>query len=440
MKIPRIPDNSQPIWTLPQPRLTQILELVRSPIVRGKYLHWDKLRHRRPPEGISHEEWWKAIKFHRMTGAKQVPLADRMGQRFSYNIVDPIPEQLHSIDLGTGGLVQMPEQIVNPESRDQYCVSSLIDEAVTSSQLEGATTTRHIARELIRTGRQPLDRSERMILNNFWAMRRIRDIRHEKLTPELVFEIHQIVTDKALDDSSAAGRFRTDAERVRVERIDGEVFHEPPAAGSLEQRMESMCEFASPEPEDSFIHPVIRSIVLHFWLSYDHPFVDGNGRTARALFYWSMLNHNYWLAEYISISQIIRKSAIAYGRAFLYTETDGNDLTYFILYHLRVIRLAVAELHRYLARKTQQIRNVEARLKGMDLLNYRQRMLVSHALRHTGQRYTIESHRLSHNVVYETARTDLLDLKDKGLLEATKVGKGYVFYPVQNLEKKLTTD
>ena len=56
-----------------------------------------------------------------------------------------------------------------------------------------------------------------------------------------------------------------------------------------------------------FIHPMIRSIILHFWLAYDHPFVDGNGRTARALFYWSMLRHGYWLFEFISISQIILK-------------------------------------------------------------------------------------------------------------------------------------
>src|SRR5205814_10028127 len=52
-------------------------------------------------------------------------------------------------------------------------------------------------------------------------------------------------------------------------------------------------------------HPMVRSMILHFWLAYDHPFVDGNGRTARALFYWSMLRNGYWMFEYITISKII---------------------------------------------------------------------------------------------------------------------------------------
>ncbi len=53
---------------------------------------------------------------------------------------------------------------------------------------------------------------------------------------------------------------------------------------------------------DFFIHPVIRAILLHFMLAYDHPFVDGTGRTARALFYWSMAHQGYWLMDFISIT------------------------------------------------------------------------------------------------------------------------------------------
>ena len=65
-----------------------------------------------------------------------------------------------------------------------------------------------------------------------------------------------------------------------------------------------------------FLHPVIRSILLHFWVAYDHPFVDGNGRNARALFYWSMLRHGFWLAEFFSISHEILKAPRKYYRAF----------------------------------------------------------------------------------------------------------------------------
>jgi Fic family protein len=150
-----------------------------------------------------------------------------------------------------------------------------------------------------------------------------------------------------------------------------------------------------------------------------------------------MLHHGYWLFEFISISQIIRKAPTQYGLAFLYTETDENDLTYFILYHLDVIRRAIDELHAYLKQKTAELKSVERSLRGIQTLNHRQRDLISHALRHPGGQYTIHFHQVSHNVVYETARTDLLDLQQRGLLRARKIGRTWYFTPREDLETRL---
>ena len=408
-----------------------------SPTVNGRYPHWDKLRHYKAPGDLTHEEWWYSIKNRRTSLYKEVPLRDKFGAPFVYTLAEPIPEKLHKIDLGAGGFIQMPEQITNPETRDQYYVNSLIDEAITSSQLEGSSTTRLIAKEMIRTGREPRDKSERMILNNYRAMREIGRLKNEPLTKELVFRIHSIVTQGTLDDPTAAGRFRRDDENVRVEDQYGTVFHEPPPASGLESRMAEMCKFANGETPEGFIYPALRSIIIHFWLSYDHPFVDGNGRTARALFYWSMLRARYWLFEFISISQIIRKGPVKYERAFLHTETDDNDLTYFIRYHLYVIERAINELHAYIQRKTTQLRNLENELRGVEILNHRQRAMIGHAIRHPRQKYTIASHQLSHNVVYETARSDLLDLQQRGLLSGVKVGRTWYFTPADDLEKRL---
>ena len=276
-----------------------------------------------------------------------------------------------------------------------------------------------------------------MILNNFATMQRIRALKSSALSPELVFQIHRLVTENTLDDSTAAGRLRREDEKRGVADDHGTVYHDPPPAGELTARLEAMCAFANAQMPDFFVHPAVRAILLHFWLAYDHPFVDGNGRTARALFYWGMLHNGYWLFEFISISKILRKAPVKYGRSFLYTETDDNDLTYFLIAQTQVIRRAIRELHEYIARKTAEVREVELHMRALDLFNHRQVEVVRHALKHPGQRYTIASHQKSHNVAYQTARTDLLDLGARGVLEQKKKGKQRVFVAPGDLSERL---
>jgi Fic family protein len=280
-----------------------------------------------------------------------------------------------------------------------------MEEAITSSQLEGAATTREVAKEMIRTGRQPRNKDERMIFNNYQTMQRIMDLQTSSLSPEIVFEIHRRVTDQTLDNPDAAGRFRNEDEKINIGNHEGVIFHEPPLPVELPERLRLMCEFANGAIPEYFIHPVVRAIILHFWLAYDHPFVDGNGRTA------------------ISISTVLRKAPARYGRSFLYTETDDNDLTYFIVAQAKVIADAIKKLHDYINEKTLELRELEKHLRALDLFNHRQVDVIRHALKHPFQHYAIESHKMSHKIAYETARTDLLDLCAHGILEKVKRGK-----------------
>ena len=242
---------------------------------------------------------------------------------------------------------------------------------------------------MLRSGRQPTTHSEKMIVNNYMAMRFIREHRTSRLTPSFVFSLHRMLTDGTLEDSSSAGRFRTQSDQIAVEDNYGTVLHRPPPADELDDRLARLCLFANRDSSDEFLHPVIRAVILHFWLGYDHPFVDGNGRTARALFYWSMLSQGYWLAEFLSISMILNAAPSQYARSFLYTETDGNDLTYFLEYHLGVIRRAIDELVAYLDRKAQEVRRVDVLLRESVDLNHRQLALLSHAMRHPGSEYVL---------------------------------------------------
>ncbi|CAN5272544.1 Fic family protein [soil metagenome] len=408
----------------------------------GKYRHWDILRHLEPPPDLSAEEWWLALKMARHDLTQELPLRDRGGTVFSYSVPPVMHQLLHEIDRDAAGRIRAAGEVSDARTGEYYLLNSLIEEPIASSQLEGAATTRRVAKEMLRLGRDPETRGERMILNNHRAMQFVRGMKEEPLTPELVFTIHRIVTEGTLDDPSAAGRLRrADLSDDDIDVVDnvGNVLHRPPDAAELEERMAVLCEFAN--ATEPFVHPMVRAILLHLWLAYDHPFVDGNGRTARALFYWYTASRGYWLLEFVSISSILKRAPGKYARAFLYTETDENDATYFILNQLRVLRQAIDRLHGYLDRKIREARETERLLRRSgtlrDRLNHRQLALVNHALRNPGFAYTVQSHRGSHGVSYQTARTDLLRLADAELLEKTTVGKKFVFESAPNLRERL---
>jgi Fic family protein len=415
--------------------LLALVDLMREQQDAATYLHWDELRHRPPPEGLSTRQWWLVQKLARR--GTPLPLVGTNGKPFTFCQPSLLLKGLHDIDMTAGGNVLAPEAVTNPHTRDRYLISTLMEEAITSSQMEGAATTRDVAKDMIRSGRRPRDRSERMILNNYRTMQRIRELREEPLSPALVLELHGIVTRDALDDPLAAGRLRAPGVEVVVDDLYGTVFHVPPPAEELPQRIEALCAFANGTTPEEFLHPVVRAISLHFWLAYDHPFVDGNGRTARALFYWSMLHQKYWLFEFISISSIINKSRGKYELSFLHTETDDNDLTYFLLAQVKVIQQAIASLHRYLERKSQEISSLQRRLQGLEGLNHRQMALLRHALRHPGFRYTVGSHQASHGVSNQTARTDLQKLAAQDLLLPLRQGRREVFSVPADLAQRL---
>ncbi|WNG32728.1 Fic family protein [Archangium violaceum] len=409
-----------------------------KPEVEGQYLHWDELRRRQPPEGLTSEEWWAGICLARNVVRTELPLTDNTGRKFHFARTDGFLLALHQIDREMGGRLEMADpRLANKEVRDRYIIRSLMEEAITSSQLEGASTTRRVAKDMLLQGRKPRTKDERMIFNNFQAMELLRKNAQEPLSAAFLLELHKVITEDTLEPGEE-GRLRRPDEPNTVHDIsDGKVLHVPPDASELPSRIEALCAFANESAGDAFIHPVVRAIVLHFALAYDHPFVDGNGRTARALFYWSMIRQGYWLAEFLSISRIIQKAPAQYGRAFLYTETDRSDLTYFLLHQLEVIRRATQDLYAYLDRKSKELQEVDVLMRAGKNFNHRQRALLAHALRHPGEQYAIEPYRREHGVVYQTARQDLLDLEKAGYLQKTQIGRAFYFRPVPDLERLL---
>ncbi len=426
-----------------QASIRQILALRLGAEVKGQYEHWDHLRHLTPPEGLDAEQWWLGIKLARNAARKELPLREKAGTPFGIALSDGIQRRLFMVARDAAGALRGTDAIPSVAMQEQYLVRSLMEEAMTSSQLEGASTTTSIAKEMLRSGRPPQDHSERMIVNNYVAMRELKRWLDKPLTPNVVFEIHRLLTVGTMQNDAEAGRFRTQGEKIEVlDHATGTVLHVPPPASELPTRLQALCDFANQGDDgESFVHPVVRAILVHFMIGYDHPFVDGNGRTARALFYWSMLRSGFWMTEYFSISSILRKAPSQYVRSYLQAESDDGDVSYFVAHQLDVVLKAIEGVHGYIARKQRAQRDAETLLRpGSKLarqLNHRQRAVLLNAMKHPGKAFTIAVHQRSHDIAYDTARSDLLGLVKSRLMAKHKQGKAFVFLARPDLSARL---
>jgi Fic family protein len=345
-------------------------------------------------------------------------------------------QKLHELDLSLGGNLDASD-IIPSEEKQRYLISSLMEEAIASSQLEGAATTRKVAKEMLESNRKPRNVSEEMIVNNYAAMQWIVDNKNTRITEEAILQIHRIITNNTLSDKQKEGTFRTTDDIRIIDVQTGAVLHPPPPPEDLRHLMNELCKFVNDiEKEDFFLHPISKAIIIHFLIGYIHPFADGNGRTGRALFYWYLIRKGYWLIEYMSVSRIILGSKARYARAYQHTEKDQNDLTYFILYNLKCIENSLSELKRYIERKNLEKRDILKLLRHTDY-NERQIALIQEIINHKKSVFSVTEVQNKFGISNQTARADLSDLSSRGILETRKSGKKIQFLLAEGGEKKI---
>ena len=421
--------------------LVEIMQKALPEALRmDRYLSWQELRYRKAPEGLSKEQWWLGVKLHRTQARQSIPLRNARGKFFNFASTQYIQQCLHKIDRASGTMLLTDESTVfSVTERDKYLLTSLAEEAIMSSMLEGAVVTRSEARELIRSNRLPKDEHEQMVMNNYRTMRMILQHKDEPLTPAFILSLHRSMVEGTLRNPEKSGSLRQEEDKVCIEDTrSGDIIHMPPAAESLTERLEELCRFANGEDGgEYYIHPIIRAIILHFQLAYDHPFVDGNGRTARSLFYWGMLHAGYWLFEYISISREIYAHSRSYYEAFMNTEEDDNDLNYFIIDQLNTLYASIESLVEHLRTKQRLNEKLCLSLSHVALLNHRQKNLLLYFLQHPNASTSVTIHCNEYKVVRQTARTDLTCLEQLGFLYSECVSREFIFKPVPDLEQRI---
>ena len=434
-RTPLIPKNFEFIKMLAE--LTMIgrfNEFVESK--DSRYYYYDKWKYKAEEWNVDPKKLWGAVKRYRSITNNDFTISQIPGFKFSIGSPSFVQKYLHEFDMNIGGSLQ-GGTIIPSEDRDRYLISSLMEEAIASSQLEGAATTRKVAREMLENNRRPKNHAEKMILNNYEAMKWIVSNKDTPITIAGIRQLHAILTKSTLADPQEEGAYRKDDDVKVVDVQTGTPVYIPPKVEHLDQLMNDFCSFASEQKKTGFfLHPIAKGIILHFLIGYIHPFADGNGRTARTIFYWFLLKQGYWLIEFMSVSRIILNSKAQYSRAYLHTEQDENDLTYFLIYNLKTIHLALEDLKRYIQRKSAEKKSAMTLLSNTNL-NDRQIVIAQEVIQDSTIYFTVKQIENRFGISNQTARNDLNGLVAEGVFVERRVGKKSQYLPVKRFIKKI---
>ncbi|PIZ93963.1 MAG: cell filamentation protein Fic [Candidatus Magasanikbacteria bacterium CG_4_10_14_0_2_um_filter_41_10] len=402
------------------------------------YIYWDEFKYKEPiPKSIKREELWFLIKLFRKSKSLKTPINDIKEETFTWSKLDYFEEFFHELDMSTGGELFVGKDGIDKSNKQKLITRGIMEEAIASSQLEGAATTRQVAKKMLREGRKPKNSSEQMIVNSYTSMKAIEEkYKDKEMSMDLILELHGIITKDTLDSDGNKPRMRKEGEPIYVnDKLTGEIYHKGPEVNFVEKELKKLIKFANDDlKQEAFLHPIIKAIMIHFWIGYLHPFTDGNGRLARQLFYWYLIKHGYWAFVYLPISKIIKLSPKQYILAYVYSEQDDNDLTYFIDYNVKKIKLALMDFKKYVNRQSQGNTKMKKISEQKYKLNMRQVQLLQYLHGDPDERTNLTIHMNINQIAKMTASKDLKDLEEKGFLSSQKQGRHVYYYGTEKIK------
>jgi len=419
-------------------KFTQFLQSVNEP----KYLYWDEIKYKQIPEPLFAEEAWYLVKQFRTYLSRATIIKTEKGNYFKWIRLPYVDEFLHKIDISSGGQIFASMDVISESNKQKFISRGIIEEAIASSQLEGAHTTRQAAKKMITEKKQPTNKDEQMILNNFNTILKIdEDYKKQVLSESLIFELHRMITYKTVTKEEQ-GRFRKNQDGIVVRGPIGSqeyITHVPPNEDFVKEEMKKLLEYANDGINDKFVHPIIKAIFLHFWFGYLHPFTDGNGRLARALFYWYLLRKGYWTFMYLPISTVIKLAPVQYAMAYIYSEQDSNDFTYFFDFHIRKIIQSLNDFIDYVSKKILENKEIDKIVSKDIHLVDRQKYLLHHLISEDNASITVSSHAALNNISRQTAAKDIKQIEKIGLIVGTREGKFIKYRSSKKLQELSST-
>jgi len=425
-------------------QLNDYLAFLSPTDTKGRYLHYDQLRFRTPKK-LDNNLVWAVTKLSRRGQTMPLLNIGEDSQSSVFFQTPTIQKTISEVDRHTTtAAIEWMLNNIGEQQHLQYLISDFVqDEAISSSQLEGAATTTQVAKALLKRKRQPKTPDEKMILGNFRMMQFAWKNRDQQLSIELLLDFHRVGMQLLDSEKYCPGSFKTRDDVVVVD-AKGNTLHTPPPVANLKHRLNALIDWINTEHHDTahhdteyhnteqsdYIHPLVKAITLHFAIGYEHPFIDGNGRVARALFYWYLFKNDFSAFQYIAISVLLKAAPVQYGKSYLYSETDEMDLTYFIDYQCSVVLRAIATFKQTYQHAVHTIAQFNQWLQETNLdkrISSKQRIVLQAAKSRAQKTFTAVELQDTLGCSYNTAASVLNDLVKLDLFKKEKKNREWIF-------------
>ena len=384
--------------------------------LNNNYVHWDKFKDMQLPADTNREQLWQLTQTEREQGFfRRITMGGLITKWWLSNSIE---QQLHQLDIGLAGGRGL-EALLENKQIHRHKTNALLDESISSAQLAGAVVSKKAAREMLLKKRLPQNNDEQICINIFRALQLAFSKAGAPLSNEFFLQLHQTLTKDTIK-LKGIGQYRTN-NKADVSNVDFGGNYKIPDAKLLPQAMEMLIAFYNDDMLPFFIHPLLKACLLHYLLTSLRPFKDANGRMARLMVQLYLLKKGYWVAEFISVSNVIAKFKPQYHKSFAQSQTDGNNMGYFLQFYLQSVQMAYKSLNSFISRTTREkTERSQTKLPGY---NERQTAVLQWIKEDAEKIATIRELRSVYGVSKETARTDLSALVEKGWLKYYHINK-----------------
>ena len=385
-------------------------------------------------------------KFAKMLSDKHLFELDRMEYKYSVssvkefigllrqNLAQPLPLADFSSDelfylpnlaqISTNGMKQL---LSVPASNQSFGLQAMTEEIHATFQIESIRSSRNSIRHIL-NGYAPRNEEESRIYGMKRGLDFIAD-RQNAITEENLHQLYQISSGDYLPDEDRLlpdHFYRHD----HVYVVGGEESREGLPAQQLPDAMKRLVDFTNAKDGINELH---KAAILHFAFAYYHPYFDGNGRTARLLHLWYLVQQGYPAALFTPFSRYIAESKAAYYKAYDRVEKNAlisgyTDVTPFLSYFCNEVynRLQVDVIPPQADLRVYQTALANGKI------TEKERLLWEYVLSAYGMEEftTKQLEKDFRNAAYATIRTFVMKFHEMGLLAARKAGNR-VYYKVR---------